>query len=88
LANLSPSTPPPMVKTPPKKLNNNDDKLKKLELNLNSFNKKYNDAMSSNDATKSKRMKRIVDVSYYIIPSFSKQNLSQICSNLSNITVQ
>ena len=72
LANLSPveenvvskKMSPAVAKTAIKS-NNNDDKLKKLESNLNSFNKKYNDAMSSNDATKSKRMKRIVDVSHF-----------------------
>ena len=67
LANLTPDDeePKPAVvkQQQSKPTTANDSKLKKLELNLNSFNKKYNDAVSSNDATKSKRLKRIVDVS-------------------------
>ena len=46
-----------------KVVNQSNSKLKYLEQNLNSFNKKYNDALKENNASKSKRLKRIVDVS-------------------------
>lgn len=42
---------------------NNNTRLKGLEMNLNAFNKKYNQAVSSNDTTKIRRFKRILDVS-------------------------
>jgi hypothetical protein len=66
LANLGPANYEPAVvkvEKPKEKTINNDLKLKKLELNLNSFNKKYNDAVNASDANKSKRLKRILDVS-------------------------